>query len=123
MLKRKIPFENWRVTRNEIISEMYLESTVRKNQVLIVYGVSTISEIKKIAKLFSTLVVSQCIIYVNSVNRVIDLYKSMMEESFPVSCIHSSMTKTEREKSFSDFRRGASRMLISSNITARGIDI
>ena len=51
MLKRKIPFENWRVTRNEIISEMYLESTVRKNQVLIVYGVSTISEIKKIASL------------------------------------------------------------------------
>ena len=76
-----------------------------------------------VKKLFSTLVVSQCIIYVNSVNRVIDLYKLMMDESFPVSCIHSSMTKIERDKSFSDFRKGASRMLISSNITARGIDI
>ena len=32
-----------------------------------------------VEKLFSTLVVSQCIIYVNSVNRVIDLYKSMLK--------------------------------------------
>ena len=76
-----------------------------------------------VKKLFSALVVSQCIIYVNSVNRVIDLYDAMVRESFPVSCIHSSMSKTDRDKSFSDFRRGASRMLISSNITARGIDI
>ena len=84
---------------------------------------SDYEKFEMVKKLFSTLVVSQCIIYANSVNRVIDLYNNMKNESFPVSCIHSSMSKTERDQSFSDFRRGASRMLISSNITARGIDI
>lgn len=66
---------------------------------------------------------SQCIIYSNSVKRVIDLYEAMKEDNFPVSCIHSNMDKVEREHAFKSFRTGAARVLISSNITARGIDI
>jgi len=66
---------------------------------------------------------SQCIIYSNSVKRVIDLYEAMKEDNFPVSCIHSNMDKVERENAFKSFRTGAARVLISSNITARGIDI
>ena len=74
-------------------------------------------------QLFEYLTVSQCIIYVNSVSRVTELYNAMMEEGFSVSCIHSSMTKTERDHAFNNFKKGGSRVLISSNITARGIDI
>ena len=66
---------------------------------------------------------SQCIIYANSIKRVIDLYEAMKEDKFPVVCIHSNMEKSEREKSFSEFRTGAARVLISSNVTSRGIDI
>ena len=72
---------------------------------------------------FSHLSVSQCIIYCNSIKRVQDLYEAMKEDDFPVCRIHSSMDKVEREKSFKDFRMGGSRVLISSNVTARGIDI
>lgn len=73
--------------------------------------------------LYSVLSMSQCIIYCNSVKRVIDLYEAMKLDNFPVCCIHSSMDKAEREKTFSEFRSGSSRVLISSNVTARGIDI
>ena len=73
--------------------------------------------------LFSYFSVSQCIIYCNSVKRVIDLYEAMKEDEYPVCCIHSNMDKSEREKSFKEFRLGNSRVLISSNVTARGIDI
>uniref|UniRef100_A0A6C0KR35 RNA helicase n=1 Tax=viral metagenome TaxID=1070528 RepID=A0A6C0KR35_9ZZZZ len=66
---------------------------------------------------------SQCIIYSNSVKRVIDLYEAMKEDNFPVCCIHSNMDKIEREKSFKNFRSGSARVLISSNVTSRGIDI
>jgi translation initiation factor 4A len=72
---------------------------------------------------FSHLAVSQCIIYCNSIKRVQDLYEAMKEDDFPVCRIHSSMDKVEREKSFKEFRMGGSRVLISSNVTARGIDI
>ena len=74
-------------------------------------------------EIFSHLSVSQCIIYCNSVKRVQDLYEAMKEDEFPVCRIHSGMDKNEREKSFQDFRIGNSRVLISSNVTARGIDI
>jgi superfamily II DNA/RNA helicase len=67
--------------------------------------------------------VSQCIIYCNSVNRVINLYNSMKDDHFPVSCIHSNMDKNERQTSFNEFKCGTSRVLISTDITARGIDI
>jgi translation initiation factor 4A len=73
--------------------------------------------------LFSYLSVSQCIIYSNSVKRVQDLYEAMKEDEFPVCRIHSNMDKTEREIAFNEFKGGKSRVLISSNVTARGIDI
>ena len=73
--------------------------------------------------LYQFISVSQCIIYCNSVKRVIDLYEAMKADNFPVTCIHSNMTKQERELTFKEFRTGAARVLISSNVTARGIDI
>ena len=73
--------------------------------------------------LFSYLSVSQCIIYCNSVRRVSDLYEAMKEDEFPVCCIHSNMEKAARDAAFNDFRNGNSRVMISSNVTARGFDI
>ena len=73
--------------------------------------------------IFSFLSVSQSIIYCNSVRRVTDLYEAMKEDEFPVCCIHSGMDKISRDNAFNDFRNGKSRVLISSNVTARGIDI
>jgi superfamily II DNA/RNA helicase len=73
--------------------------------------------------LYSYISLSQCIIYCNSVKRVSDLYDAMLEDEFPVCCIHSNMEKQERDNSFIDFKNGKYRVLISSDITARGIDI
>jgi len=73
--------------------------------------------------IFSYLSVSQCIIYCNSIKRVQDLYEAMTEDDFPVCRIHGNMEKSGREMAFNEFRNGKSRVLISSNVTARGIDI
>ena len=73
--------------------------------------------------LYSKLNVSQCIIYCNSIERVQRLYDAMTTDEYPVCCIHGDMDRKAREKSISDFRSGSHRVLISSNVTARGIDI
>jgi translation initiation factor 4A len=73
--------------------------------------------------LYSSISVSQCIIYCNSINCVSELYDRLINDGFAVSCIHSNMDKGDREKAFVDFRTGSSRILISSNVTSRGIDI
>lgn len=73
--------------------------------------------------LFSMISVSQCIVYCNSVKRVIDLYNAMINDKFSCCCIHSYMQKAERNNAFQNFRSGLFRVLISSDITARGIDV
>ena len=47
----------------------------------------------------------------------------MVDDDFPVCRIHSNMEKKEREKSYNEFKNGNFRVLLSSNITSRGIDI
>jgi translation initiation factor 4A len=74
-------------------------------------------------QIFGHLTVNQSIIYANSVNRVLELYDAMINDGFSVCCIHSAMKKEDREKAFFEFRTGIYRVLISSNVTARGIDI
>jgi superfamily II DNA/RNA helicase len=76
-----------------------------------------------IKHIFSFISLSQCIIYCNSVKRVYELFEAMSEDEFPVCCIHSDMDKQSREKAFNNFKSGACRVLISSNVTARGIDV
>ena len=73
--------------------------------------------------IFSFIAVSQTIIYCNSIKRVEDLYQAMCEDEFPVCRIHSNMDKIDRDKAFNEFRSGSSRVLISSNVNSRGIDI
>ena len=73
--------------------------------------------------LYGTISLSQCIIYCNSIRRVSDLYDAMKEDNYPVCAIHSNLTKSERESAYVDFKNGKYRVLISSNVTARGIDI
>ena len=73
--------------------------------------------------LFSYISVSQSIIYCDSIDRVIKLYGAMLEEGFPVCCMHGDMGHAERNEIFQKFQKGAFRVLISTNITSRGIDV
>jgi len=73
--------------------------------------------------IFNMLTINQCIIYCNSVNRVENLYEAMTRENFPVCRIHSKMSKEERKENYDSFKLGSQRVLISSDITARGVDI
>ena len=73
--------------------------------------------------IFSSLSMAQCIIYCNSVRRVQDLYDAMTADNYPVAQIHSGMDKEDRTRSYKEFRSGTTRVLISSNVTARGIDV
>lgn len=73
--------------------------------------------------IYSAISVSQCIIYCNSIHRVQNLYSAMISDDFSVCQIHSSMDKAERIKNYNEFVSGNCRVLISTNLTARGIDV
>lgn len=74
-------------------------------------------------ELFEVLTVTQSIVFVNGVSRVSELYDALVKEGFTVCCMHSNMSKDDRKKNLHDFRNGVYRLLLSSDITARGIDV
>ena len=74
-------------------------------------------------KIYYKILVSQSIIYCNSINKVNELYNIMTNDGFSVCELHGNLDKNMREKNYNDFIRGNKRVLISSDITARGIDI
>jgi translation initiation factor 4A len=80
-------------------------------------------KIDALKDLYNFISMSQSIIYCNSVKRVIDLYNILKTQGFPVCCIHSEMEKVDRSNAYNEFKSGKYRVLISSNVTARGIDI
>lgn len=80
-------------------------------------------KLEALQDLFESISVSQCMIYCNSVKRVSSLYSAMKEAGYPVCCIHSEMDKVDRKQTYQEFKQGKHRVLISSNVMARGIDI
>lgn len=84
---------------------------------------SDFDKLEVLKDLFSRLTIYQTIIYANDVRRVKDLNEMMVKEGFAVCCIHREMSKQERADTIRQFREGQYRMLISSNLTARGIDV
>jgi superfamily II DNA/RNA helicase len=76
-----------------------------------------------IKDLYSSLSLSQSIIYCNSIQRVNYLYENLLKENFPVCKLQSEMLKKEREDTYNEFKNGKYRVLISTNLTSRGIDI
>lgn len=74
-------------------------------------------------EIFANIDVNQCIIYCNTKEKAERLAEQMREKDFVVSCIHGSMPQETRNQVMKEFREGASRILISTDLLARGIDV
>ncbi len=73
--------------------------------------------------LFAGLSVSQAIIYCNSTRRVDDLHEAMLADEYPVAKIHGKMDEVDKKETNKQFRGGQHRVLITSDLYARGIDV
>jgi len=73
--------------------------------------------------LYETLTITQCIIYANTRRKVDWLVEKMQANDFTVSCMHGEMEQKERDIIMREFRSGSSRVLITTDLLARGIDV
>ena len=73
--------------------------------------------------LYSLISTSQTIIYCNHHQSVEVLTKKLQDQNFKVSLIHGSMDITEREDAMKKFRSLNTRVLISTDLLGRGIDV
>lgn len=73
--------------------------------------------------IYDTINITQSIIYVNSKNILNNLYDRLSRDEYPVSYIHGDMQTIEREKNLNDFKNGITRIMLSTDLLSRGIDI
>lgn len=73
--------------------------------------------------LYNTISITQCMIYCNTRKKVNFLTEKLKECGFAVSCILGDMYQKERDEVMENFRKGDVRVLITTDILARGIDV
>jgi len=73
--------------------------------------------------LYETLAITQAVIFCNTRRKVDWLTERMHERDFTVSCMHGDMDQKERDIVMREFRTGSSRVLITTDLLARGIDV
>ncbi|XP_006825894.1 eukaryotic initiation factor 4A-I-like [Saccoglossus kowalevskii] len=73
--------------------------------------------------LYETLTITQAVIFSNTRRKVDWLTEKMQGRDFTVSSLHGDMDQKERDIIMREFRSGSSRVLITTDLLARGIDV
>lgn len=80
-------------------------------------------KIQALMQLYMKMEINQCIIYANSKKKVDHITEKMRENDFTVSSMHSEMRQPDRNVIMKEFRTGSSRVLITTDLLSRGIDV
>ena len=73
--------------------------------------------------LYKYMDIGQAIVYCNKKNKADELKYALLEKDFSASILHGDLMQREREEIMTDFRSGKTRLLITTDILSRGIDI
>lgn len=95
----------------ELISQFYCDVEVEELKFEVLLDV------------YNLISTSQAIIFCNTIRKVNWLSEKLKENNFPITSIHGKMTYEERNTIVNDFRDGKTRILLTTDLLARGIDI
>lgn len=73
--------------------------------------------------LYQIISTSHTMIFCNSINKIEFVKNKLEEEGFPTTTIHGGLEQEERSKIVDEFREGKTRILLTTDLLARGIDI
>jgi len=80
-------------------------------------------KVDTLCDLFDHLTITQANIFVNTWQTAENLVGTMRKRGFDVDCTHGNMPNEERNERMANFRSGKIRVLISTDMLARGIDV
>lgn len=78
---------------------------------------------KYLCEFYGLMTIASSIIFVQTKETADKLYFNMKKEGHAVSVLHGSLQTQDRDRLIDDFREGRSKVLITTNVLARGIDI
>jgi len=76
-----------------------------------------------LSDLYETVTITQAVIFCNTRRKVDWLTEKLTQREFTVSAMHGDMDQGQRELIMKEFRSGSSRVLITTDLLARGIDV
>jgi len=76
-----------------------------------------------LSDLYETVTITQAVIFCNTRRKVDWLTDKLHAREFTVSAMHGDMSQEQREVIMKEFRSGSSRVLITTDLLARGIDV
>ncbi|PRQ60766.1 putative RNA helicase [Rosa chinensis] len=80
-------------------------------------------EFDTLCDLYDTLTITQAVIFCNTRRKVDWLTKKMRTSNFSVFAMHGDMPQKERDAIMKEFQKGLSRVLITTDVWAQGIDV
>lgn len=80
-------------------------------------------KIQKLKDLLDSLDFNQVVIFVKSVARAKALNRTLVDSAFPSIAIHSDMPQASRIAKYEEFKQFKARILVTTDLCARGIDI
>jgi len=116
------------------MSEKFMRSPIRilvKREQLTLEGIKQFFidveredwKIDVLSDLYSTLSITQCVIFCNTRRKVEAVTEAMTKRGHVVSCTHGDLDPAERNLILNDFKLGKTRILITTDLLARGIDV
>ncbi|EAU38411.1 eukaryotic initiation factor 4A [Aspergillus terreus NIH2624] len=76
-----------------------------------------------LSDLYETVTITQAVIFCNTRRKVDWLTDKLTARDFTVSAMHGDMEQSQRDIIMKEFRSGSSRVLIATDLLARGIDV
>ena len=95
----------------DLISQFYIDTEVEE------------SKLDVFLDLYNIISTTQAIIFCNTIRKVEWLTNELTEKNFAITAIHSKMSQDERNEIVNEFRDGKTRLLLTTDLLARGIDI
>jgi superfamily II DNA/RNA helicase len=115
---------------NKYMKENYNKLLLKNNEVVLKLISQFYINVEKEEYKFDTLLdlynlisTSQTIIFSSSIKKVEWLSEQLQLNNFPITTIHSNMTQIERNQVIEEFREGKTRILLTTDLLSRGIDI
>jgi translation initiation factor 4A len=95
----------------DLISQFYLDVEIEEQK------------FDTLLDLYNLVSTSQAIIFCNTIKKIEWLEENLKTNNFPITVIHSNMTQIERNNIVQEFRDGKTRLLLTTDLLSRGIDI
>jgi translation initiation factor 4A len=76
-----------------------------------------------ICDLYKHLNITQAVIFCNKRQKAEMIAEKMSAQGYPITCLHGELEKVERARRMDQFIKGSTRVMVATDIIARGIDV